>query len=546
MRLLAELKLLITQQGPITNSIEDDFKIGTGTFSDDLWDFTDVIAKDFEHLKGSKLKLNFSEFAPYPRIQKVIKHYILSELTLVSFNSVKRKLSAFSHLHTFLNQNEHIKSFKDFTANEFKVYLDFVVDLPLSGITKKMMGQVMKELLLRGSMRGWDSVVDTVGIERLYEELILKNNQIKDDTKFGITKKVLPENKIIDSIINTANEHILQNYDEFESDNLATYKYSKTREYLTAISIILMTQLGIRLSECLTIKSGCLKVINGEYQIVYKTRKTKKEIIEVTKPANELVVEAIRKLEEYSKPLRDVSGMPYLFLYLSRYNDRITKEKPVLLADHSNWTRDNLEKFIEKYNIRDEKGNYLKLTSHYFRHIFATYALRSGMKLHDVAEMLNHESIMMTETYDHTKGQKQKVIENILTGETPISSTNRIVLESIEGDENPFKGKTVEQVEKMRRALKIELLPHGLCLHHPMRGEPCAQDGVCLGCNEFIASADHLSVYEKRLEKVEKELRDSPADSVYSTKLHYQQGKLVKYISDLQLKIAMKEVNDND
>lgn len=101
MRLLAELKLLITQQGPIKNSIEDDFKIGNNTFSDDLWDFTDVIAKDFEHLKGSKLKLNFSEFAPYPRIQKVIKHYILSELTLVSFNSVKRKLSAFSHLHTF-------------------------------------------------------------------------------------------------------------------------------------------------------------------------------------------------------------------------------------------------------------------------------------------------------------------------------------------------------------------------------------------------------------------------------------------------------------
>lgn len=56
MRTLAELKLLITQQGPITNSIEDDFKIGNNTFSDDLWGFTNVIAKDFEHLKGGKLR----------------------------------------------------------------------------------------------------------------------------------------------------------------------------------------------------------------------------------------------------------------------------------------------------------------------------------------------------------------------------------------------------------------------------------------------------------------------------------------------------------
>ncbi|QPQ32302.1 site-specific integrase [Lysinibacillus sp. JNUCC 51] len=543
---MAELKLLITKQGPIKNSTEDDFRIGSGTFSDDIWDFKDVIAKDFEHLKGGKLRLNFSEFAPYPRIQKVIKHYILSELTLCSFNSVKRKLAGFAHLPTFLNQNEHIQSFKDFTANEFKLYLDFTVDLPLSGVSKKKIGQVMKELLLRGSMRSWDTVVDTVGIERLYDELIIQNKQIKDDTKFGATKKVLPKSEIVDLLINTANEHISQNHDEFESDNLATYKYLKTRDYLTALSIILMTQLGFRLSECLTIKFGCLKVINGEYQIVYTTRKTKKDKTEVTRPANELVVNAVRKLEEYSKPLRDASGMPYLFLYKSRHYDPITKDKPVCLADHNNWTRNNLKKFIEKYNIRDEKENHLKLTSHYFRHIFATYALKDGMRLHDVAEMLNHESIIMTETYDHTKGKKQKVIEKILTGETPISSTNRIVLESIEGDENPFKGKTVEQVEKMRKALKIELLPHGLCLHHPMRGEPCAQDGVCLGCNEFIASADHLPVYEKRLEKVEKELSDSPADSVYSTKLHYQQGKLIKYISDLQLKIAMKEANKSD
>ena len=72
---------------------------------------------------------------------------------------------------------------------------------------------------------------------------------------------------------------------------------------------------------------------------------------------------------------------------------------------------------------------------------------------------------MMTETYNHTE-DKQQVVKDILSGDTPIATTNKIVLKQLEGDENPFKGKTIEQIEKLRRALKIELLPHGICTHH--------------------------------------------------------------------------------
>lgn len=548
MKILGELKLklLITEQGPIQKNNEKDFKVGKSTFSDDIWDFSEILADEFEHLKPGKLRLNFSEFKDYPRIQKVIKHYILSELTLNTFNSVKRKLSAFSRLPIFLQQNEHITSFKDFTKTEFVSYLNFVLGSELSGVSKKKNGQVMKELLLRGSTRGWDSAKETAGYELVYDELIINNKGIKIDTKFGKTNKVLPANSEIDLLLQTAEKTISDIFEVIDTENISTYKIKDVSRYFAATSVILMTQLGIRISECLTVKSGCVKVIGGEYQITYTTTKTKKTKVDVDRPANEMVVKAIHKLEEFSKPLRELSGMSYLFLYVSAYKDSLNNTPRILLADHGNWNRSFLNPFVKENNILDSNGKPLVLTSHYFRHIFATYALKDGMKIHDVAEMLNHESIMMTETYDHTKGQKQKIIENILTGETPISSTNKIVLESIEGEVNPFKGKTVEQIDKMRRALKIELLPHGLCLHHPMRGEPCAQDGVCLGCSEFIASADHLPVYERRLEKVKAELANSPTDSVYTTKLNYQQGKLVKYITDLQLKVALKEGSIDD
>jgi integrase len=539
---------MITGQGPINENNEKDFKVGSSTFSDDLWNFSEILADEFEHLKPGKLKLNFSDFKDHPRIQKVIKHYILTELTLNTFNSVKRKLSAFSRLPIFLQQNEHITSFEDFTKTEYVSYLNFVVGSELSGVSKKKNGQVMKELLLRGSTRGWDSIKETAGYELIYDELIINNKDIKNDTKFGKTNKVLPPNSEINTLLQAAEKNVSDVFEKLDNNEVISYTYrlKDVTRFFAATSVILMTQLGIRISECITVKAGCLKVIGGEYQITYTTTKTKKTKVEVERPANEVVVKAIQQLEKYSKPLRERSGMPYLFLYVSAYKDLTDNSYRVLLADHGNWNRTFLNPFVEENNLIDSNGKPLKLTSHYFRHIFATYALKDGMKLHDVAEMLNHESIMMTETYDHTKGQKQKVIENILTGETPISSTNKIVLESIEGDQNPFKGKTVEQIDKMRRALKIELLPHGLCLHHPMRGEPCAQDGVCLGCSEFIASADHLPVYEKRLEKVKTELANSPADSVYTTKLYYQQGKLVKYITDLQLKVALKEGSNND
>lgn len=53
---------------------------------------------------------------------------------------------------------------------------------------------------------------------------------------------------------------------------------------------------------------------------------------------------------------------------------------------------------------------------------------------------------MMTETYNHTE-DKQQVVKDILSGDTPIATTNKIVLKQLEGDENPFKGKPLNRLK---------------------------------------------------------------------------------------------------
>lgn len=514
---MANQEQLIVQYKP--NQFEQNFRCGNNFFSEDIWDFRGFV--DNVHWSDNKFKINFTKFNEWESIKQTIKHYIVSELLMVSFSSVRRKYDAFYPLVNFLNQNRYIRSFEDFTRATLKEYFEYLFTLELSPISIKKSAQVMKELIVRGMQRKWFSSTISRGVERLYEELILQNKEIKQGTKFGNTNKILPSKNVVSKIIETAKAQLLDDTD-----------------VLVAASIILMSQLGLRISECVTLEANCLNTIDGEYQITYRTSKTTKTAIEVTKPANELVVDTIRRLEDHSQPFRKRSGSNYLFLIKSR-----NKVNTIELASYSNWTSRRLKPFIQKHNLCDEKGELLYLTAHYFRHIFATYALKNGMKLQDVAEMMNHKSIMMTETYDHTNNEKQEIIKEILAGVIPVTTANKIVLESIEGQENPFKGLTTNQVDKMRRALKIELLPHGLCLHHPMRGEPCEQDGVCLGCHEFLASAKHLPVYEKRLDKVNRELESFKSDmSIYATKLRYQQGILEQYIFDLRQKIK-KEGN---
>ncbi|MDD1504568.1 tyrosine-type recombinase/integrase [Lysinibacillus sp. CNPSo 3705] len=502
----------------IPNQTKQDFRCGNNSFSENLWDFKGFV--DNVHWADNKFRLNFTKFSQWKEIQTTIKQYIVSELLMVTFGSVKRKYDAFNPLVNFLNQNNSIQSFADFSKATLNEYFNYLFTLNLSSISIKKSAQVLKELIVRGTQRKWFKSNVGKGVECLYDELILRNKGIKEGTKFGKTNKVLPSETVVNKII-----------------DIAKGQLNDEKDILVAASIILMSQLGLRISECITLEAGCLSVINGEYQIRYRTSKTTKTAISVTKPANELVVSTIQRLEEHSTSFRKKTDSKYLFLMKSR-----NKANTIQLASFSNWTDKRLKPFIQKHDIRDENGQLIHLTAHYFRHIFATYALKSGMKLQDVAEMMNHKSIMMTETYDHTKGNKQEIIKEILTGEIPVTSTNKIVLESIEGEENPFKGLTTNQVDKMRKALKIELLPHGLCLHHPMRGEPCKQDGICLGCNEFLASAEYLPIYEKRLDKVQRELNILDTDkNIYTTKLRYQLGMLEKYVSDLKRKIAKKE-----
>src|SRR5699024_11148511 len=148
-------------------------------------------------------------------------------------------------------------------------------------------------------------------------------------------KEKISNEQLIDRIVRTASKDIGEN-----------------RNILVASAILITSQVGLRLHEILPLESGCLKQINGEMMLDMSTTKLHAERVELLKPANELVIQAITKLEEYSKPLREKSGLPYLFL--NRHRNK--KGYPVRLVSHSNWNKNYVRPWLKEHGFFDENG----------------------------------------------------------------------------------------------------------------------------------------------------------------------------------------------
>ena len=508
----------LVERAPGNERGQADFRVGNSMFSDDVWDFKGFVDKP--HWNDAKFKLDFTHYLEWDSVKKTIKQYIASEVLANTLTTARRKLDAFVQVRKFLATRPDIVSFEDFDTSVLRDYYLFLLQqtsergTPLSGQSIKKSAQVVMEVLLTGGVKGWEVPADTRHVQRTYEEMILNDKFVKKETKFGETKRKLPKQEIFSKLIEIAR---------------------KDEDVITGASIILSTQLGLRIGEVVTIEEDCLQIINGEWRISYTTSKTTREAVRKDAPANELVVEAVNRLRKHTQHLRDSSGLPYLFL--TQYNGEIVH------SSYSNWEKNRLRPFIKKHDIRDETGALLKLSHHVFRHFFITYAIKNGMKIHDVSEFVNHKSVQMSEVYNHAQEHLQEQAAKILSGEIPVSGTNKMVLEAIESDANPFRGKTTEQVDLLRKAHSIEILPHGVCMHHPMRGEPCAQDGVCLGCKHFLAPASMLPQYEARLNRVNQELEQSGnKDGIYVSKLRYQAERLDMYVKDLKRKISERSM----
>ena len=500
----------ISQYISLESINEENIKVGNSYFRDDVWDFTGLI-KGKEHQSSSQQQLRFSDISR-EKMKFTIKQYCLTLLLTHSFSSVLRARIAFTQLFKFLDeQYPHIDSFSKINKVIANSYLNWLfstkgisTNQPLSAVSIKRCSTSLRDLLIEGNRKNWDVPNECSWIDALHENIVLKAPLIKKDNS-RITTKVPYTKETIEKVIMSALQE---------------------KNIIIKACIILQTQLGMRVNEALTIKEGCIRYYDGKPFIFYTTTKTEVGVIEVQKPANELVVTVIRELDEHTKQLREETNLPYLFLHKVQYGSK------VCVVASNCFTKNYLNKFVERWDIR-ENGELIKLTSHYFRHFFAQLAWQGGMSSPAIMQMMNHKSLVMTETYTYNLQQQiqDKFAEIMSDPDSLVGSGVGNIKERLKQN-NPFKGKTEREIKIIMDAMQIRVLANGICMHHPLRKEKCAisEGKDCIYCDKYVSNKMCIGSHKQRIKRLEDEMKRAKeqGQSIWYSKVEIERN----YIKD--------------
>ena len=283
--------MAITKLNLQSITIESDYSnitIGNSKFTDDVWDSSPFITAKTTKDSGKKINFAFIENEDMKLTVKLYAYYRLGKVKPQTVrNDINGKLPLFIEYCTLNN----INSFNEITKEIFLNYsLWFKEDKKVAQRTGYLRCLVVEEIIKIGQIKGWNVPKTNIFVDFTSSELW----DIKKALKENKTKPI-PED-IFDKILRCAlNE----------------------KNILTKAGIILQSQTGLRINEVLSIRQGCIHTTNDGYDYMKvtlsKTEKGESIIHKVF--INELVKNAVEELEEYTKELREESGLKELFLY---------------------------------------------------------------------------------------------------------------------------------------------------------------------------------------------------------------------------------------
>lgn len=280
----------------------------------------------------------------------------------------------------------------------------------------------------------------------------------------------------------------------------------KERRIPTRAGIVIQSQTGLRINEVLSIQEGCLSTTNDGYTFLeVEISKTEKgEPIKHKVYANELVVKCVNELSEYTKHLREKSGLKELFLVNAR--GTITNSK-------SNcWTQKRLRPFIRRWDIRDKDGNLYPLQSHQFRATFVRELIKQNVPLSHIMKQFAHVSIEMTMHYLTLQEKEIKEIyaDMVLSPDSKIAGMRAAEIKSELNNE--FKGKTPNEIDDiisdLAESMSFNPLPNGICLYDFRRGNCTDGDGCFFyNCPNYITEVKFYPILKKELDLMELEMK---------------------------------------
>lgn len=235
---------------------------------------------------------------------------------------------------------------------------------------------------------------------------------------------------------------------------------------------------GIRLSEILTIKSGCVvkDFLDKSILCTYSFKNDKERAI----PINDDLALIIMELENKTREIWINSSTPYLFSHISRKGD--------IKIINQTTARISLKNFIHRHKIIDENNEPVTNVSfHQFRHTVGTQSINNGITPREIMEMLGHESL-------HSSSLYVKLWDKTVDEDYQKVGFIGIVTRSIE----ECLGENYSSEKQVRGTL-----PDGFCKQAFNTKEFCDKFNKCLLCPKFITTLEHLPIHKQHLKRIQ-------------------------------------------
>lgn len=487
--------------------------IGNSNYNDDVWDLRLFITA--KSTKESHKYIRFEYIADVD-MKETVKQYAYYKLGKIKPQTVREYINGRLPMFIEYCSLNGIHSFADVTLED---YLNF--NLWMKNDKKVAVGtgnnscHVVEEIIRIGQIKGWN--VPTFHLPKAETA-----NQLWNTRKSMKTNKTKPiPEDVFDKIL----------YHAVHDEN----------DVLTKAGIIIQSQTGLRINEVLSIQEGCVKrTFDGyDYMEVTLGKTEKGEPIIHKVFINELVKNTIKELSDFTEPLRKESGLKELFL---------VKNHGIRVLNVVKWNENRLTHFIERWDIRDNKGELYPLTSHRFRATFVRELIKRKVPIAMIMKQYSHVSIEMTAHYLTLQAEEVKEIysDMILSPESKLAGLRA---KEIKGKlDDLFHGKTEDEIDDvitdLAKTMSFNPLPTGVCLYDFRRGNCTDGDGCFFyNCPNYITEVqfypilkDELDLLEKEMARL-KELGQEPAYQVQAVKYKY----LKPLVESLEVQLNGKE-----
>lgn len=460
-----------------TESDYSNITIGNSKFTDDIWDLSPFLNDKISNQGHRQVNFNYISNDDMKLTTKLYAYYRLGKVKpQTTRDNINSQLPLFIK---YCNLN-NINSFKEITKDIFLNYaLWLKEDKKVAQGSGYLCCLVVEEIIKIGQIKGWNVPKTNIFIDFTSNDLW----DIKKALKENKTKPI-PED-IFDNILQCA---------------------LKENDVLTKAGIIIQSQTGLRINEVLSIRQGCVQTTNDGYDYMEVTLgKTEKGEPVVHKVfINEMVKNVVSELEEYTNDLRKKSGSRKLFITLSK------KFNTIGVYNVDKWCR-KLSAFIQRWDIRDSKGNLYPLKSHQFRATFVRELIKQKVPIAHIMKQFAHVSIEMTAHYLTLKEEEVKEIysDMILGKDSKIAGLRAKEIKTKLNEQ--FRGKTEQEIDdivsNLSKSMSFNPLPTGVCLYDFRRGNCSDGDGCFFyNCPNYVTEVKFYPILKRELDLMEKEM----------------------------------------